>query len=531
MTETLETFLPAEKREIDILETIANLSSDEVFTPPWLVRKMLDMLEENCPGIFSDPNKTFLDPACKSGIFLREIARRLFKGLIETFPDPDERRRHILEKQVYGIAITELTALMSRRTLYCSKDASGKYSASPMQNPEGNIHFDSDQGHAFDKNGKCKYCGAPASLFSNERREGKERFAYEFIHRDIKEIFNMHFDVVIGNPPYQLGNNRANNGANPIFQYFVENAIKCDSDKVVMIIPAKWLGTGVANGLAPFRTKMIAGNHIRVFHDFLHSKDCFPKDVEVKGGICFFLWDRFYCDDPTIHTHYDLNHETVMKRPFLEKGMETFIRLPEALSLAAKVKGVSNGSFKDILTGQDPFDLATDSFSDPEKYGLELHSKPFPGCVRILGRTKEEGRLYQFIKKERICKGEELIHCWKIFLPKAVGSGTPENDRVLCEIGEPGDVCTETFIAAAPFRNRTEAESAASYIDTRFFHYFLSMTRTTHDCLRKNYAQVPIVPWDRIWNDDLLNDYFGLDEEEASLIRSTIWPEEEEENE
>ncbi len=525
MSDVPENLLITGRREIDILETIANLSNDEVFTPPWLVNKMLDMLEENSPGIFSEPSKTFLDPACKTGIFLREIARRLFEGLKETIPDPEERRRHILEHQIYGIAITELTALMSRRTLYCSKDASGKYSATTMNNSEGNIHFDSNLCHSFNKNGKCINCGAPASLFSDERREGKERFAYEFIHRDIKEIFDMHFDVIIGNPPYQLGNNRANNGANPIFQYFVENAIKCNPGKVVMIIPAKWLGTGVANGLAPFRREMISGNHIKEFHDYLHSKDCFPKDVDIKGGICFFLWDRSYCGDPTIHTHYDLTRETVLKRPFLEKGMETFIRLPEALSLVAKVKRIAKGSFQDILTGQDPFDFATDSFSAPEKYNLVLNVEPFKDCVRILGRTKEDGRLYQFVSKDRIRKGGEFIDCWKIFLPKAVGSGTPENDRVLCEIGEPGDICTETFIAAAPFKNRAEADSVASYIDTRFFHYFLSLTRTTHDCLRRNYAQVPVVPWDRIWSDELLNTYFGLNDAEISLIRSTVWPE------
>lgn len=121
----------------DVLSCLANLSNDEVLTPPEVANQMLDMLPEE---IWSDPEVTFLDPACKSGVFLREIAKRLDKGLEAVYPDRDERVEHIFKHQLYGVAITELTSLMSRRSVYCSKYPNCKYSIVEFDNPEGNAH-------------------------------------------------------------------------------------------------------------------------------------------------------------------------------------------------------------------------------------------------------------------------------------------------------------------------------------------------------------------------------------------------------
>ena len=175
----------------DVLSCIANLSNDEVFTPPELVNQMLDMLPEE---LWRDPNATFLDPACKSGVFLREIAKRLIEGLADEIPDLEERLEHIYKKQIYGIAITELTSLLSRRSLYCSKWPNSVYSVVKFDNPKGNIDYLRLE-HTWE-GGRCKYCGAAEREYG--RDESLEQYAYEFIHlENPEEVLPMKFDVII----------------------------------------------------------------------------------------------------------------------------------------------------------------------------------------------------------------------------------------------------------------------------------------------------------------------------------------------
>ena len=256
----------------DVLSCLANLSNDEVFTPPEIANRMLDLLPKE---IWSDSKVKFLDPFCKSGVFLREITKRLLDGLSEEIPDMQKRLDHILHHQVYGMAITELTSLVSRRSLYCSKDASSEYSISRFAEASGNIAFHEILHTWNESTGKCIYCGASREVY--ERGEDKESHAYQFIHTDNpKELFNnMKFDVIIGNPPYQLSDGGGrDSSAIPLYDKFVIQAMKLSPRYLIMIVPARWYTGG--KGLDAFRDKMLNDERLSIIHDFPETKDCFP---------------------------------------------------------------------------------------------------------------------------------------------------------------------------------------------------------------------------------------------------------------
>ena len=121
-------------RNPDVLTCIANLSNDEIFTPPAFANRILDTIAEawaldhKGDNIWANRNVRFLDPFAKSGVFLREITSRLVVGLEQEIPDLVQRVDHILTQQVFGIGINTLTSLLARRSVYCSRHANGQHS-------------------------------------------------------------------------------------------------------------------------------------------------------------------------------------------------------------------------------------------------------------------------------------------------------------------------------------------------------------------------------------------------------------------
>ncbi len=500
----------------DVLSCLANLSNDEVFTPPKLANEMLDLLPQE---LFKSKEITFLDPVSKSGVFLREIAVRLIEGLKDEIPDLQERLNHIYTKQIFGIGITELTGLIARRTLYCSKMANSKYSVcTNFTDEQGNVKYERIE-HTWHK-GKCTYCGASEKEYS--RKDDLETYAYQLIHTDKPEkIFNMKFDVIIGNPPYQLNDGGGTgSSAIPIYHKFIEQAKKLNPKYLSMIIPARWFSGG--RGLNDFREEMLNDSRLKELHDFHDASDCFPG-VEIKGGVCFFLWDKDHNNLCKIITHSGDKIVSIKKRPLLEKGLNTFIRYNEAIDVLRKIRSKNEKSFSKIISSNDPFGFDRRVPGSYKRVKPRFKLKKENGLIDFYyNGWQNKGKGYIDIKQ--IGKNETWINNFKILIPKAWGTGNPATDKLSPLLVEPKSCCTETYLIVGPFEKRQKAESIISYINTSFFHFLVALTKNTQNAMKKVYEFVPMQNFDEEWTDEKLYKKYGLTQDEINFIESMVRP-------
>lgn len=503
----------------DILTCLANLSADEVFTPPKLASAMLDILPQD---LFRRPDTTFLDPVCKSGVFLREIASRLNDGLRDQMPDTQSRINHILTKQVFGLAITELTSLLSRRSVYCSKKADGKYSiATAFPKPDGNIRLPKTQ-HEWSATGRCAWCGANKGEY--DRDETLEAYAYPFIHgTDPTEIFNVKFDVIVGNPPYQLDTGGAGRQAKPIYHHFIEQAKKLEPRFLTMICPSRWFAGGM--GLDEFRESMLNDNRLRSIDDFLSASDVFPG-IGLKGGVCYFLWER---DNPgacRVATHFKDWPVSVATRPLVERGVDVFIRFNEGLSILKKVAAVETGSSESVqLPEAKRFITLVSSIG---AYGLDSTFRGKPT------KSGDDLKVYRnggvgYVPRKDISKEQGTFDKWKVFIGRA-GPGTGNQDtyphRIISTpfIGEPGSISSWTYMYIGPFNTKSEAESVLSYLGCRLTRFLILLHKPSQDTTRKVYTFVPIQTWDKQWTDDALYKKYRLTASEIEFIEKIVRP-------
>ena len=443
----------------------------------------------------------------REACFLREITKRLNTGLEKKIPKQQERMNHIFKNQLFAIAITELTSLLARRSVYCSKDASSKYSiANNFDNNQGNILFDKIE-HSW-KNGKCEYCGASKENY--DRGRDLESHAYQFIHTHKPEdIFNMKFDVIIGNPPYQLKTAGEDNSAQakPIYHLFVEQAIKLNPRYISMIIPSRWFAGGW--GLDDFRSMMMSNSNIRELHDFPDASECFPGP-EIKGGVCYFSIDKSYTGDTKFITHKNGEIVSEVTRPLKMKDSSIVIRYNEALPILEKVRNLNEKSFSDLVSTKKPFGFLTNFKGVNEK---------FKDAVKLYGN-----RSISYVSKDQISRRSEFVNTHKLIIPKAIGSGDPRNDLIKSIYSEPNSCCTETYLLIGPFKSKEECECVQSYIQTKFFHFLVTLQKNTQDCMKKVYSFVPIQDFTEKYTDDTLYKKYQLSNEEINYIESIMNP-------
>jgi len=513
-------------RNPDVLTCIANLSKDEVFTPPEFANRMLDTLAEawaarhGGANLWADGMVRFLDPCTKSGVFLREITSRLTKGLAEEIPDLQARVDHILTRQVFGIGITHLTSLLARRSVYCSKHANGEHSiARSLDSDDGNIWFERLE-HIWEGT-KCAYCGAPRTIF--DREAGLETHAYAFIHTNditarIAELFggDMQFDVIIGNPPYQMTGGGGGSNDSSIYHLFVEQAMRLEPRYLSMVIPSRWMAGG--RGMDEFRKTMLGDRHLSTLVDYPNSAQVFPG-VDLKSGVCYFLRNNEHDGDCAVTLIR--GHDVVGPTNRKIDEYDVFIRDVRAAVILKKVIKREEPSFEDLLTGDTPFGLAT-NFK-----GFTL-GDPGEGEVKIYA-SSNAGRRNGAMKRSLIAKNTHLIDAWKVLAPQA-GPGNSGGhilpDMVLGRpsIAEPNSVCTQTWIVAGPVKSKKQAEVVARYLQTSFVRFLVSLRKISQHAMKGVYRWVPQQNWDQDWTDEALYKKYGITKNEIAFIDSMIRP-------
>lgn len=493
------------KHQPDILEVISDLSSDEKFTPPSVANTILDLLPDE---VWDDPTLKWLDPGCKTGVFLREAAKRLLKseGMKAAFPDEDARLEHILTNMLHGLAITELTALMSRRTLYCSKDASSPNSAARLASSDGNVWFRRTE-HSY-AGAKCHECGAHKD---HMERDNRENYAYSFIHeggrKAVGKDMDMKFDVIVGNPPYHMATSSETSQARPIYNEFVEQAIELNPSYIAMVIPSRWMTGGM--GLDQFRRRMLSDKHLRKLVDYQDARTLFPT-INLNGGVCIFLYDREY-EGPCEVTYVGKSRpETVALRELDE--FDIVIRSNEALPILEKVISKGGKTFDARVSPINPFGFPTNFV------GRATAPKGGRG-VELYGL-----RSRSWVTRGEVKQRPEWIDEFKVLIPKATDGNEIYPLPVLTEpvVAPPGSACTMTYLTVGPWSSAEEADNCAAYMTTRFFRFLLSLRKHTQDNSREKFSFIPDLDMSRRWTDEDLYALYGITEDEQAFIAEQI---------
>lgn len=372
---------------------------------------------------------------------------------------------------------------------------------------------------------KCERCGrlhwykmcARKSKAEYDRGEELETHAYSFIHTDeqrnsalFRRLKDMKFDVIIGNPPYQLSDGGHGASAMPIYHLFIQQAKRLNPRYLTMIIPARWYAGG--RGLENFRDEMLHDDRISILVDYPVSEDCFPG-VNIEGGICYFLWNRDDKGICLVKTYKGNNKISEMKRPLLEENCKTFIRYNEAISILRKVQAKKEKLLIDQISSMKPFGLRT--------YFDEYEQNEFKNSVKIYARGG-----CGYIQKSIITTNTQWIPLYKVIISRAYGMGNTQPYQVINKPINAGknSCCTETYIVLGNYQNKIEAQNLYNYIRTRLFRFLVLLRKNTQDAPKHVYSFVPIQDFNEEWTDEKLYKKYGLTQDEIDFIESMIRP-------
>jgi site-specific DNA-methyltransferase (adenine-specific) len=339
------------------------------------------------------------------------------------------------------------------------------------------------------------------------------------------ELFgeDMQFDVIIGNPPYQLSDEGFGTSALPIYQLFVEQAKTLEPRYLSMVIPARWFAGG--KGLDEFRESMLTDDRLRSIDDYLSASDVFPG-VGLKGGVCYFLWDRDNRGTCRVTTHYKDEPLETKSRQLLEEGVDVFIRFNEGLAILKKVVGVESGGAKSLLLPEKKrFDALV---SSRKPFGLET---TFKGKM---AKSKGDVLVYQnggtsYIPRSSVSTGVHLIDKWKVYTGYAApGTGNKDTypHRIISTpfLGEPDTISSETYLCIGPFDSRRQAESVLSYLSCRLTRLLILLHKPSQHTTRKVYTFVPKQTWTKRWTDKDLYAKYGLTASEIAFVEKLVRP-------
>ncbi|MDR1006389.1 MAG: Eco57I restriction-modification methylase domain-containing protein [Bacteroidales bacterium] len=463
----------------NIFDYIPPQQTNQIFTPKKVVRQMIDALEQHIPNLFENDQLVFADLYMKSGLYLIEIVKRLFKGLANKIPDEQQRLQHIFSKQIVGAVPNDI---LRRITLESISGGNERL----KQIIESRI-YEAD--------------------IVNKNQRGQLR--------------NMKFDVIIGNPPYQQADGGAGASAIPIYNKFIEQAKQLTPKYICLIIPSRWQIGG--KGLDSFRQDMITDRRIKFMADYVNGKEIFP-DNDVKGGICYFLWDKDYDDVCEIETHVD-NEVLKSKRLLKNDFSDTYIRFDVQLSVLQKISKKNEKKISEITSERKLYGFSSDVISDPSKYDLPPFSdKSIKNGYTLIGLLQNK-RVERYISKNYpIRVNKDKINQWKIFVPKAYGCGSTGETIPTPILGSPIHLCTETFLQIGGFETKQEAENLLSYIKTRFFRFCVGILKTTQNTSQNTYSLVPMQDFKEQWTDEKLYKKYKLTKDEITFIETMIKP-------
>lgn len=514
--------LPVTERVKEIAEifgTFRNPDKETVLTP-W---RVVNMHLGNCLGGFNFFNEDFKHtletPRCidhgnvsketvwnidakilevnsKTGLYPLYMAYSIFTARRQKKPEVSDEQHwaDTLKDNIFVLCKTPMAVSITRRTLagFRNLQVNAKYRKDLVK--------DAQEESSREK-------------LASEIQSGKNFWK-------INEDNNMKFDAIVGNPPYQEAK-----GTNivPIFNHFMTLAKEINPRYISMIMPSRWMKGG-NRGLDDFMKETLADTRIELLHDYIDPKEVFPG-VEIKGGVCYLLWGKFYNGMCRYSLHDVSKKEQSVERYLKTEGCDSFVRYPICVSILEKIRKFNEQSFSGLVSVREPYGLKSDFFKHPQKYGVEHLSKdPIKDGIKIYGLENLK-RVERYVPNSyKVKRREETLNSYKIFIPNAYGCGAIGEELGTPILGTPMSICTETFYLIGPFQGEDESKNALTYLKTKFFRLLVGLKKITQHTTRDTYSLVPIQDFSRPWTDEELYKKYALTDEEIDFIETMIKP-------